>query len=164
MGIDMSFGELSIQFFLLFSFLSNLTSTGNKFYLVETLNNAERTKNQDEPRENGHDYSETYEPEGERNYPEISAKDYAELTYAYGALGYDYSLGLMGGSTRGAKVPTVCKIYMQKLEQKYICNNSIIIKTPRTCEMCQKLMESSNAGNKKNHRDHQKTKYKKKKN
>ena len=53
---------------------------------------------------------------------------------------------------------------MQKLEQKYICNNSIIIKTPRTCEMCQKLMESSNAGSKKNHRDHQKTKYKKKKN
>ena len=89
----MSFGELSIQFFLLLSFLPNLTSTGNKFYLVETLNNAERTRDQDEPRENGHDYSETYEPEGERNYPEISAKDYAELTYAYGALGYDYSLG-----------------------------------------------------------------------
>ena len=89
----MSFGELSIQFFLLLSFQPDLTSTGNKFYLVETLNNAERTRDQDEPRENGHDYSETYEPEGERNYPEISAKDYAELTYAYGALGYDYSLG-----------------------------------------------------------------------
>ena len=90
----MSFGEIPIQIcFLLLSFLPNLALTGNKFYLVETLHNAERTTDQEPPRETGQDYSQTYETEGEKDYPDISARDYAELTYAYGALGYDYSLG-----------------------------------------------------------------------
>ena len=85
----MSFGEISIHIFLLLSFLPNLTSTDGKFYLVETLNNAETTRDELGPRENGQDYSETYEP----NLDElgVSANDYAELTYAYGALGYDYN-------------------------------------------------------------------------
>ena len=87
----MSFGEISIHIFLLLSFLPNLTSTDGKFYLVETLNNAETTRDELGPRENGQDYSETYEPDLDELG--VSANDYAELTYAYGALGYDYSLG-----------------------------------------------------------------------
>ena len=90
----MSLAEISIHTFLFLSFLPILTSAGNKFYLVETSHNAERIQDPDQPIENGHDYSETYEPGGERDDLEqlgISASDYAELTYAYGALGYDYN-------------------------------------------------------------------------
>ena len=90
----MSLAEISIHTFLFLSFLPILTSAGNKFYLVETSHNAERIQDPDQPIENGHDYSETYEPGGESDDLKqlgISASDYAELTYAYGALGYDYN-------------------------------------------------------------------------
>ena len=91
---DMPFREISIHAFLVLSFLPNLTSAGNQFYIVETSHNEERIQGQDQPMENGHDYSETYELEGENSDLKqlgISASDYAELTYAYGALGYDYN-------------------------------------------------------------------------
>ena len=86
----MSFGEISIHIFLLLGFVPNLASTDNKFYLVETLNNEERTRDELGPRETGVDYSETDEPDDLAKLG-VSANDYAELTYAYGALGYDYN-------------------------------------------------------------------------
>ena len=90
----MSFREISIHLFLLLSFVPNLTSADNKFYLVQTLSNAERTRDEYGPGETGNDYSETYKPKGDNvdlNQLGVSANDYAELTYAYGALGYDYN-------------------------------------------------------------------------
>ena len=89
----MSFGEISIHIFLLLCFVPNLASTDNKFYLVETLNNEERTRDELGARETGVDYSETDEPDDLAKLG-VSANDYAELTYAYGALwpgGYDYN-------------------------------------------------------------------------
>merc|ERR1711974_124754 len=123
---DMPFREISIHAFLVLSFLPNLTSAGNQFYIVETSHNEERIQGQDQPIENGHDYSETYELEGENSDLKqlgISASDYAEMTYAYGALGYDYnSPGKWSGSTGGAAVPKICQ-KCKKMEQFHDAEN-----------------------------------------
>ena len=89
----MSFGEISLHIFLLHVFVPNLASADNKFYLVETLNNEEGTRDELGTRETGVDYSETDEPD-DLHELRVSANDYAELTYAYSALwpvGYDYN-------------------------------------------------------------------------